>query len=323
MALRISCFARLATFEADDLQPFGTSALQESLVPGFGRTLNTSTRNAVASHTRVLGNSKLNEIRVSWMKVTGGQIGLNDGNPFASQVGLQGVSTDPRDAGFPQISTGGFFSTMGDPTVNTTRETQHFELFENFTWDRGKHRLKLGTYYYHLNLQPVQADNARGAFTYTGQFSGNAFSDFLLGYPTTAVSGIGRGDENGRSNWLHLFPDDWQARDISRSIGRVRYNRKCPTWTTVVPMTWPRAFVIASATTTRPPSPKRWAPCSRFRKSVQSGDGVLPARPSAVRWAAPRLRVRSTLRRGYTADTALLNQWALRADAFAATWSSF
>ena len=34
-------FARFATFDADDLQPFGTSALQESLVPGFGRTLTT------------------------------------------------------------------------------------------------------------------------------------------------------------------------------------------------------------------------------------------------------------------------------------------
>ena len=29
----------------------------------------------------------------------------------------------------------------------------------------------------------------RGAFTYTGQFSGNAFADFLLGYPKSAVSG--------------------------------------------------------------------------------------------------------------------------------------
>ena len=32
-------FARFSTFDADELQPFGTSALQETLVPGFGRTL--------------------------------------------------------------------------------------------------------------------------------------------------------------------------------------------------------------------------------------------------------------------------------------------
>ena len=39
-------FARFSTFDADDLQPFGTSVQQESLIPGFGRTLTTRTRNS-------------------------------------------------------------------------------------------------------------------------------------------------------------------------------------------------------------------------------------------------------------------------------------
>jgi hypothetical protein len=221
-------FARFSVFDADDLQPFGTSALQESLVPGFGRTLTTQTRNLVASHTHIFGTSLLNELRFGWMNVTGGQVGLNEGNPFASQVGLLGVTTDPRDAGFPQISTGGMFSTMGDPTINTTRDTEHFELYNNVTFDRGAHRLKFGAFYYHLKLRPVQADNARGSFTYTGQFTGNAFADLLLGYPTSASSGIGRGDEDGRSNWLHLYAqDDWQARDnLTFNLGlRYEYNQ--------------------------------------------------------------------------------------------------
>ncbi len=37
--------ARFSTFDADETQPFGTSALQETLVPGFGRSLTTTTRN--------------------------------------------------------------------------------------------------------------------------------------------------------------------------------------------------------------------------------------------------------------------------------------
>ena len=115
------------------------------------------------------------------------------------------MTTDPRDMGFPQISTAGLYSIFGDPTVFTTRENDHLEIFENVTIDRGRHRLKAGAYFFHLRLRPEQPDNARGAFTYTGQFSGNAFADFLLGYPTSAVSGIGRGDENGRTNWFHAL----------------------------------------------------------------------------------------------------------------------
>ena len=220
--------ARFSTFDADETQPFGTSALQESIVPGFGRSLTTRTRNLVASHTHVFGTSVLNELRFGWMTVDGGQISLNRGNTFAGDVGLLGVTTDPRDMGFPQVSTGGLYSTFGDPTIFTTRDNQHFELFDNVTLNRGAHRLKFGGYYFHLRLRPEQPDNARGAFTYTGQFTGNAFADFLLGYPTSAVSGIGRGDENGRTNWLHLYAqDDWQARsNLTFNLGlRYEFNQ--------------------------------------------------------------------------------------------------
>ena len=197
-------------------------------MPGFGRSLTTRTRNVVASHTRIFGTSLLNELRVGWMTVSGGQLSHNRGNTFAQEVGLLGVTTDPRDMGFPQVSTGGLYSTFGDPTIFTTRDNQHFELFDNVTIDRGAHRLKFGAYYFHLQLRPEQPDNARGAFTYTGQFSGNAFADFLLGYPTSAVSGIGRGDENGRTNWLHLYAqDDWQPRgNLTFNLGlRYEFNQ--------------------------------------------------------------------------------------------------
>jgi hypothetical protein len=221
-------FVRVSTFDADELQPFGTGAQQEALVPGFGRTLATTTRNLTASHTRVFGRSLLNEIRFGYMHVDGGQESVNAGVDFAGQVGLAGVTSDPRDVGYPQITTRGLYSTMGDPATFVSRRNQHFELYDNVTLDRGRHRVKFGGYFFHLKLRPQQPDNARGAFTYTGQFSGNAFGDFLLGYPTSATSGTGRGDEDGRTNWLHLYAqDDWLVRDnLTLNLGlRYEYNQ--------------------------------------------------------------------------------------------------
>lgn len=219
---------RFSTFDADELQPFGASALQEALVPGFGRSLATRTRNLMLSHTHVFGTALLNELRFGWMSVAGGQTSMNRGVDFAGDVGLLGVTRDARDVGFPQVSFRGLYSAVGDPTSFVYRENQHFELYNNVTLDRGTHRLKFGGYYFRLQLRPEQPDNARGAFTYTGQFSGNAFADFLLGYPTSAASGIGRGDENGRTNWLHLYAqDDWQARrNLTFNAGlRYEYNQ--------------------------------------------------------------------------------------------------
>ncbi len=208
-------FARFSTFDADDVQPFGTSAQQESLIPGFGRTLGTKTRNLALSYTRTIGTSMLNETRFGWMSVDGGQTSLNRGSDFAGAVGLQGVTRDPRDVGFPQIDTSGLYSPMGDPTSFIFRRNEHFELYNNFLVDRGAHRMKFGGYWFHLKLRPENPDTARGSFLYTGQFSGDPFADFLLGYPVQARSGTGgRGDEDARTNWIHFYAqDDWRLRD--------------------------------------------------------------------------------------------------------------
>ena len=207
-------FARFSTFDADDLQPFGTSVQQESLVPGFGRTLDTTARNLGVSYTKTFGTNMLNEFRFGWMSVDGGQRSLNAGNNFAQRVGLAGVTTDPRDTGFPQINTAGLYSVMGDPTTFVARDNEHFELYDNFLIDRGEHRIKFGGYLFSLKFRPENPDTARGSFTYTGQFSGNAMADFLLGYPVAGRSGIGgRGSEDARTNWFHTYvQDDWRLR---------------------------------------------------------------------------------------------------------------
>src|SRR5205814_1752625 len=83
----------------------------------------------------------------------------------------------------------------------------------NIIVDRGDHHLKFGGYLFRLEFNPVNPNNARGVFAYNGQWTGNAFADFLLGYPISASVGIGRADEHGRSTWFHVYgQDDWRVR---------------------------------------------------------------------------------------------------------------
>jgi len=206
-------FGRFIAYGVNDAQPFGSSQLNETLVPGFGRVVTTRTRSLAVGHTHTFGTSTLNEVRFGFLDVSGGQESQNLGVDFASAVGLEGVTRDPRDVGYPQVAFGGLYSGIGDPTTFVSRRNRSAELYENLLLDRGNHRLKFGAYAFRLAFNPVNPQAARGAFTYTGQWSGNAFADFLLGYPTSAQVGIGRADEHGRTNWWHFYAqDDWRAR---------------------------------------------------------------------------------------------------------------
>jgi hypothetical protein len=206
-------FGRFSMYDITDNQPFGTSALNETLVPSFGRIVNTSSRNLALSETHTFSDRVLNELRFGWLSVGGGQTSPNQGTNFAAATGLQGVSTNPADLGYPQISFGGLYSTIGDPTAFVSREDRSVELYDNLLVDRGTHQFKIGAYLFHLDFNPVLPNTARGAFTFTGQFTGNALADFLLGYPSSGQVGIGRAAEQGRTSWFHVYgQDDWHVR---------------------------------------------------------------------------------------------------------------
>ena len=227
-----TAYLRGSLFDARQADPFGSSVLQESLLPGFGRNLSTHAINGVAGWTHTFSPNILNESRFGFLTVAGGQTSPNRGNTFAAQTGLQGVTTNPLDLGYPQISFGGQFSTMGDPTLFTFRNNRDFEFYENVIWHKGRHSVKFGGYFMHYNLQPVNPNGARGIFSFTprwtssapGLADGNAFADFLLGDPTTAQVGLGRAAMNASTDWAHFYiQDNWQITPNLKIDAGIRY----------------------------------------------------------------------------------------------------
>ncbi len=63
---------------------------------------------------------------------------------------------------------------------------QDIQLIGNLNKTAGRHNIKIGFSYLHdstANL--IAAVPQRGAYNFNGQYSGNAYADFLLGYPST------------------------------------------------------------------------------------------------------------------------------------------
>jgi len=231
-----TAYARFSVFDARQFDPFGSGVLQENLLPGFGRNLSTHALNGVAGWTHVFSAGFLNEARFAFLTVAGGQSSPNAGNAFAQAAGLLGVTAVPQDMGFPQVSFGGQFTTLGDPALFTFRDNRDFEFFENMNLHWRTHSLKFGAYLMHYDLRPLNPNGARGIFSFTPRFTssapglgdGSAFADFLLGFPTTAQVGLGRGAMNAAADWGHFyFQDSWQAtRNLKIDFGlRYEYNR--------------------------------------------------------------------------------------------------
>jgi hypothetical protein len=227
-----SAFVRGSIFDDNEFDPFGSGAINETLLPGFGYNLRTHTDNLSATWTHVFSTSWVNEVRFGWLWVGGGQISPNAGTDFAAGTGLQNVSANPLDTGYPDVTITGF-STLGESTQYVSRRDNNYEIYDNAILHHGTHTLKFGGYFFRLDVEPVNAINARGTFNftnkYTGTANGNSFGDFLLGVPTQGSGSVqGRGNLLGRTDWMHLYVEDgWQiTSSLKLDIGiRYEYNR--------------------------------------------------------------------------------------------------
>jgi hypothetical protein len=216
-----SVFIRGSIFDDNEFDPFGLGALNETLLPGFGYNLRTHTDNLSATWSHIFSTSWLNEVRFGWLWVGGGQISPNAGTNLAAQTGLQGVSSNSLDTGYPDVTITGF-STLGESTQYVSRKDNDYELYDNAIWHHGTHTVKFGVYFFHLGFEPVNAQNARGTFPF------NSLGNFLLGDPNQGLVGVqGRGMLQGRTNWAHFYIEDgWQIfPSLKLDIGiRYEYN---------------------------------------------------------------------------------------------------
>ena len=219
------------------------------------------------------------------------------------------------------MSFGGLFSAIGDPASFVSREDRSFELYDNVMVDRGDHHLKAGAYLFPLEFNPVNPNQARGAFTFNGQWTGNAFADFLLGYPASAQAGLGRADEHGRATWFHVYAqDDWKARaNLTLNYG-LRYEingqmTDIDNRLSAIDLTVPGGrFVLASDGNGR--LSRAQERCCR-RSDPRASQRRLDQRSAAAQLSALRAALGAVWTLGQDADTVVnagfgvfLNQWA-------------
>jgi hypothetical protein len=213
-------------------------------VPGFfgGVVDGTSTsawgRNFLKSHstvagwTRTLGPTLVNELRIAWAR------GISDGqqDPFGNdgiaQIGFQGVPADTAVlGGIPGIDISGHLR-LGSPNfMPKYQHTDQVQYVNTLTWLTGRHQVKFGAdIMAPMNNEYLDIPSTRGNLGFNGQFTGNAFADFLLGYARQAELSNVHIVNQRRHAMAFFVQDDWRATDrLTLNLG-LRYDFMSPSY---------------------------------------------------------------------------------------------
>jgi len=202
-------FVRYSYYDVNAYQPFGFVAFASSAIslPGFGIFTRQRSQNVAISETHVFSPAIIGEFKVGFNRVAGGQVQQNNTVNFAQQFNILGASLNPGDLGLPRITITGI-NAFGDVATTLSRRDNDYQISGNLSWFLGRNNLNIGGVYKRLEFNPLIPSNARGAFNFTGMFTGQAFADFLLGLPTNANGGVGGAAVYLRGNEAQAYVQD-------------------------------------------------------------------------------------------------------------------
>jgi outer membrane receptor protein involved in Fe transport len=197
-------------------------------VPGFMTDSKIISQGLSLSEVWTLSPSIVNEFRAGFGRVRRLRAQEDRSTNWNLQLGLPGTTADvdPIAWGVPYVAITGF-ARIGDNTnMPQPRKDQTFSFADSVSIISGNHAFKVGGDFFAQTMNLVLISNGRGVFRFTGQRTGNAFADFLLGLPaqTERQPPLGPLSAHPRRNSFNaFFQDDWKVRpNLTFNIG-VRY----------------------------------------------------------------------------------------------------
>jgi hypothetical protein len=155
----------------------------------------------------------------------------------AAILGIVNPPTDPFAFGLPYFFVTDFSTVTDDPTLPQTQRDNTWDFSDTLSVVRGRHTWRFGAEWIQFLFNYQQSNLIRGKYTYNGVFTnsgadglgGDAFADFLLGYPQQTQRTVGSPLAYLRQHDYGIFiQHDWQATSSLSVNWGLRYEFDSP-----------------------------------------------------------------------------------------------
>ena len=228
-------FARYGQSEQDIKLP--------PLFPGFadgggffsGSQFNNG-RSAVLNWNHIFNPRVINEARIGFTRMHTGRFSKDQDTNAAQSVGFPGVNFEPGLGGLPLINISDV-STIGAPEWLPSDEFSNvWTLIDNLSVIRGRHTLKFGFEFRHIEFPFLQPPYPRGGLDINRDFTKNVetgqagfgVADMLLGFISSARMSNVKYIGSQRRSYNGYFQDDWKMTSkLTLNLG-LRYELVSP-----------------------------------------------------------------------------------------------
>lgn len=172
------------------------------------------TQNAALDEVHIFKPTIINDLRLGYgrMYSTNSPQGL--GTNYTAQAAITGFEqTSINFPGFPSLTISGYGNLInGNPYSPLTNPSNMYEIIDGMTWIKGAHTIKFGADLRRYEFTSTNSANSRGAFSFSGAYSGDAFGDYILGYPSSGLRDFPR-NLFGEDQLNHAFyvQDDYKV----------------------------------------------------------------------------------------------------------------